>query len=449
MLGLVDQTLAGRALRGATQTVSLSLALVALGIAGLGCESPAGGGAVDAGGGGMDGGRDLPDTGPPPVDAGRPPAECEGVPLACATRDETNCDTVEGCVLTNCRGVPVACNRFVDQATCDTQQGCRWSGTACGGSAAPCERIVDESACGNQQGCLWNAMQICRGTPRPCAEYMRAACTTQPGCDVVMEPVDAGPPPPRDGGGVCIPPEPLRAGGCNDTDGIECDGDWSAECTPACSASQCCSPQRGRFMCVDRDASGNCPAADLWVDGDRITGRYRIERDTFSPTSCEIVEGCVMAPGARRLLRFDTWTPNTGTADMFLGSPSAPRTRDHFEYSDCHRHFHFNSYAEYELLTPDRMCVVATGHKQAFCLLDYYAYPGTDDRGARYTCSFQGIQRDWQDVYSAGLDCQFVDITDVAPGEYVLRIRINTDHILYETDYANNEIFIPVTIPAG
>ena len=51
--------------------------------------------------------------------------------------------------------------------------------------------------------------------------------------------------------GVCVPPSTGPAfSGCNPTLGIECDGDWrginarthAEYCTPACTASQCCSP---------------------------------------------------------------------------------------------------------------------------------------------------------------------------------------------------------------
>jgi hypothetical protein len=259
-----------------------------------------------------------------------------------------------------------------------------------------------------------------------------------------------------DGGPVCVPPAgPSPYPGCNPTLGIHCDGNWAGRCTPACTATECCSPQGNRFRCVPKNTDGTCPAADLWVDSTRLSPY--IERRTFNSTSCEIVEGCVGGTGQRRLLRFDTWTPNTGGADMYLGNPSGS---SYFEYSSCHMHYHFNTYAQYELLTSDQMCVAATGHKQAFCLLDYYNYP-CDSNGTNpdpaipdcsringgYTCSNQGIRRDAQDVYDGALDCQWIDITDVPPGDYVIRVRINTEHILNEASYANNEVRVPVTIP--
>lgn len=240
---------------------------------------------------------------------------------------------------------------------------------------------------------------------------------------------------------------PVVPPGCNPDGGIECDGDWADRCSPACAASECCSPQSGAFRCMPRDAMGRCPAADLFPDSDRVRASVRYQFVDFDSAGCAVVERCVDAPGRRRLLRFDTRTPNIGTADMYLGVPS--RTNPNFEFSACHNHYHFNSYAAYELRRTDGT-VAARGHKQAFCLLDLDRYSTTGSSPtAHYTCSNQGIQMGWADIYSSGLDCQWVDITDVPPGDYVLHIAINGLHILNELDYSNNVIDVPLTVPAG
>lgn len=259
------------------------------------------------------------------------------------------------------------------------------------------------------------------------------------GMDAALPP-DSGPP---DSGPVWTGP------GCSETLGIECDGDWTGQCATPCAASECCSPQEGRFRCVPRGEGGSCPAANIWVDADRIrdsaTGQEHttVQWRFFPEGDCALVEGCVEAPGWRRLLRFGTWTPNTGEADLYLGRPA---DEPPFVYSGCHDHYHFNGYAEYELRNGDGS-VAAEGHKQAFCLLDFYRYPGTDDTGWHYDCDNQGIQRGWQDVYDENLDCQWVDVTDVTPGEYTLHIALNVDRALLESSYDDNTADITVTIP--
>ncbi|KYG06111.1 lysyl oxidase family protein [Sorangium cellulosum] len=196
--------------------------------------------------------------------------------------------------------------------------------------------------------------------------------------------------------------------------------------------------------CTQLGEGEACPLPDLTVSADVAQFSLSIDHESFPADSCAIVEGCVGGAGDRRLMRFSTETPNVGEADMILGNPTDV---DGFEYSACHGHYHFEGYARYELLDGTG-AVVATGHKQAFCLLDSspVGIPGSPST-SRFHCGFQGIQRGWSDVYTSGLDCQWVDITGVSPGDYFLRITINADRTLPESDYGNNTIEVPVTIP--
>lgn len=189
---------------------------------------------------------------------------------------------------------------------------------------------------------------------------------------------------------------------------------------------------------------GGDPLPDLTVDGRRAMSSVQIQTLEFAASSCEIMEGCVRTPGRRRLLRFDTMTPNVGAGDMHLGRPS--RTDPRFEYSSCHGHYHFNGYARYRLLDA-RGNLVASGHKQAFCLLDSTRVASDAEPRARYNCGDQGIQAGWADIYGRGLACQWVDITDVAPGSYQLEIAINHERVVPESNYENNVVRVPVTVP--
>jgi len=68
----------------------------------------------------------------------------------------------------------------------------------------------------------------------------------------------------------------------------------------------------------------------------------------------------------------------------------------------------------------------------------------------RYHCGFQGLQRGWADVYPESLDCQWLDITDLAGGDYTLRIVLNPRRNIPESNYDNNTVEIPVTLtPPG
>jgi len=194
------------------------------------------------------------------------------------------------------------------------------------------------------------------------------------------------------------------------------------------------------------DAGVSLP--DITLNPNRLIVDLAVEEKNFPADSCELDpdEACVGAPGDRRLLRFSIETPNIGTGDLFLGTPSAGN--DAFQFSACHNHYHFVGYAEYQLINTAGGTVGA-GQKQAFCLLDTHKYltadPTVSDT-SMYWCGYQGIQRGWSDVYTANLPCQFLDITDVADGNYLLRVTLNRDQTLAELNYSNNVVEVPVTI---
>lgn len=189
---------------------------------------------------------------------------------------------------------------------------------------------------------------------------------------------------------------------------------------------------------------GNLP--DLTIDAGELQQSLVIDSRNFPPGDCALVEGCVDGPGVRKLLRFNTVTPNLGPGDVFLGDPL---DNENFVYSACHNHYHFVDYADYRLLDMGGR-VVARGHKQAFCLVDLWQVPGLggDPRPQFPTCEFQGISAGWADVYHRGLDCQWVDITAVPPGRYILEVEVNPVRVvIHESNYQNNvgraEVIIP------
>jgi lysyl oxidase len=212
-----------------------------------------------------------------------------------------------------------------------------------------------------------------------------------------------------------------------------------AECGPG--ATCCIAGFLG--TCQALEPGEACPLPDLTVSAEVAQASLIIDQEFFPPNSCAIDEGCVVQSGTRRLLRFSTMTPNIGDTDLVLGDPTGTPG---FEFATCHNHFHFNGYARYELVN-DIGDIVAVGHKQAFCLLDStpVGIPGAPAQG-RFHCGFQGLTRGWADIYDSSLDCQWVDITDVPDGDYLLRISINPDRVIEESSYDNNTVEVPVTV---
>lgn len=204
-----------------------------------------------------------------------------------------------------------------------------------------------------------------------------------------------------------------------------------------------------------------CP--DLSVDGSRF-GAF-VQTRSFSAGSCSVQEGTTQ-PGLRQLLRFTFTTPNTGLGDLVVGRPQDhPET---FEWGACHGHWHFKQYADYRLWTPDAFDTwnalrnanpgvqahdiladnpglsFTLGEKRGFCVIDIVSYGGLVPRWQ--TCSVQGISSGWADEYWWGLDGQWIDVTNVPHGTYILEAEVNAEHVYEETSYDNNRAWRTVSI---
>ncbi|MBI4819337.1 MAG: thrombospondin type 3 repeat-containing protein [Deltaproteobacteria bacterium] len=85
-----------------------------------------------------------------------------------------------------------------------------------------------------------------------------------------------------------------------------------------------------------------------------------------------------------------------------------------------------------------------------FCVLDLYRYDPSIAVSIQpvYGCSNQGISVGWADIYSAGIPCQWIDITGVADGDYDLRVTTNPVQELFESDYSNNSAEVRVRLAA-
>lgn len=163
---------------------------------------------------------------------------------------------------------------------------------------------------------------------------------------------------------------------------------------------------------------------------------------SFETNSCDVIEGC-MASGTRRLLRFHIETRNQGSADLVLG---APEGNPHFEYAECHGHYHFHNFVMARLFDSNNLPVAAAA-KIGFCLEDSHQWDPNAAAQPRFNCEFQGMQRGWADYYWANLACQYIDITGVPGGEYVLELEIDPENYLPESNENNNLIRLPVVLP--
>jgi hypothetical protein len=194
---------------------------------------------------------------------------------------------------------------------------------------------------------------------------------------------------------------------------------------------------------------------DLVLDTAMLGGSTSFDLLSFAPDACELqaIDRCVGGPGPRTLLRFSVFAVNEGTADLVLGVPpgmiQAPNHGE-FVFSACHNHYHFDTFARYELRRRGSDTVVAPGQKRSFCVEDTRA--ATSTAPMKYCCrpecgNLQGVQVGWGDLYPSTLACQWIDVTGVAPGDYDLCVFLNTEQLLAESPNGDSGC-VPVTIAA-
>jgi len=164
---------------------------------------------------------------------------------------------------------------------------------------------------------------------------------------------------------------------------------------------------------------------------------------------CFISEGCLGGVGNRQIIRFTTQISNIGNQDFYVGVPptSLNEQTELWEFDFCHGHWHYEGYAEYNLLDSNGN-PTPVGFKNGFCLADI-----TCDEGItpKYNCTNQGISANCTDVYASNLDCQWIDVTDIPDGTYKFEMKVNAyEHAdimgRHESNYNNNSIQVCFTL---
>jgi hypothetical protein len=134
---------------------------------------------------------------------------------------------------------------------------------------------------------------------------------------------------------------------------------------------------------------------------------------------------------------------------------------------ETHEHWHLLEFMSYELRRVSDFALVVPDQKSGFCLGDRYnadparTLPG-EPGGRVYNSNCgpeerdlleieEGISVGWGDVYEAWRDQQYLDVTGIPAGRYVLVHRVNAGRPLAESRYGNNasSVRISLTWPDG
>jgi Lysyl oxidase len=143
-------------------------------------------------------------------------------------------------------------------------------------------------------------------------------------------------------------------------------------------------------------------------------------------------------------------------ADQVIEQRGAPKRvvrrvgRLRYVVSPDHRHWHLLGFERYELRRPGARVALVRDRKTGFCLGDRYPVAGGVPPAApSYTsrCGLgeparlsvtEGISVGYGDAYAANLEGQYLPLTGLRDGRYVLVHRVNTDRRLREQRYDND-----------
>lgn len=189
-----------------------------------------------------------------------------------------------------------------------------------------------------------------------------------------------------------------------------------------------------------------------------------------------VVNGCLpdetARNGALRCLRFETAVANTGQGPLEIAYRVEPpatnayqvihhaggTTSDRFavasEFHPTHAHFHFKDFYVTRLWKygTARSKPVTSGSKSGFC--------PEDSGGAQrnYSCLTEyrmgpagpeqvvGISAGSYDTYRVHLPDQYLEITDVPDGRYVLEIELDPDDHVAETNERDNKVCVVIRL---
>jgi Lysyl oxidase len=213
------------------------------------------------------------------------------------------------------------------------------------------------------------------------------------------------------------------------------------------------------------------------------TGAYYTDPGADDTSSCYPEE--IAEQGARRCLRFDQVIANLGEGPLELhydanglGSDQPVRQRvywsngayqdfqvDRYEFHPAHAHFHYKNFGQAFLYRrhPDgTLEKIREGRKNGFCMIDvenvrfeghavgapgpgaaprHYYFPRcntpAEENEAR-TVMVNGISTGWADVYNWYLADQYIEISGVPDGDYVLETVAHPARTVHETSVEDN-----------
>lgn len=201
---------------------------------------------------------------------------------------------------------------------------------------------------------------------------------------------------------------------------------------------------------------GMAPLTDIQID--RSGGARRLR---FTTEIVNVGAGPFAVTGRRSSTSFGVMSSVRQLLTYDDGSVGALRTQAVMEYSgDGHDHWHIRELERYALQRVGSSREVGRGAKTGFCFFDSNAYrtslPGAPSSPVYGGCGGpssltvnMGLSVGWGDVYPWWLTFQWIDITGLPNGDYIVRAQADPYAWFTESTKANNATWTRIRISAN
>lgn len=203
---------------------------------------------------------------------------------------------------------------------------------------------------------------------------------------------------------------------------------------------------------------------DIGIALDTLNDQPQV-RLTFHSSVANVGEGPLVLrgkrkPGAATMIAHQVVRRSDGSS--YARRPSAGLLK--YVRATDHEHWHLLGFDRYELWTQNASRRIARDRKQGFCIGDRFSLLSNgrmkhQPKAPEFTsyCSkgqpgirriVEGISVGWGDDYRANIEGQYIDVTTVAPGRYLLVHRTNSTHGLRELNPYNDVACTPIQLNA-
>ena len=179
------------------------------------------------------------------------------------------------------------------------------------------------------------------------------------------------------------------------------------------------------------------PASDIMAvqSGSTLTMRFAALNWNNGSGRLEVWSGAEDKEAGRQKV-YQRIYSGTGTRDVLAGS---------FVYHEAHQHIHFDDFALYTLQPVNAPgASQRTSAKTTFCIMDTdhidAGLAGSPSSPRYITCNgdVQGMSVGWGDKYGNQLVGQGIDVTGLPDGLYNLKIEVDPNNRIVESDESDN-----------